>query len=1326
MTTHIASHPARDQRQGGASDPEAYWRAIFSGEWPIPRLTFGPAPDSVETSAQTGAADRVELALDAESFAAAAALAAARALPLDTVILAAWYALVQLQTAQDDLVVGVRGPDRRTVPVRLTVDPDAAFADHLEQVRGALDSARRQQDYPFIELARAAGIAAPGDGLCSLIFAADDAAELNALEPGADLLIAVAERQIRISYNPRLFHADAIGRYGRQFAALLGQAGRAPQQPIRTLDAVPDDERARILTEFNNTRSDYPRHKRIEQLFVEQAIRAPDRIAVVHHAATLTYGQLDAYADQLAAVLRRAVQPGEPIALLMPREPAMVVATLAALKAGGVYLPIDPSYPAERIAYMLSDSGARLLLSAEATIGLAQALADAGLFAGRTIALDRSGLVDSTALADRLDQAERPAEPSADPAGQAAYLMYTSGTTGRPKGVLITHRGVARHVCGVEYVQLDGETKMLQAGAIGFDMATSELWGALLNGGCLHIVDRETLLDAAELGRFLAAHETNTAVLPTSLFAQLAEEDPGLFRPLRQLVVGGDALLPRHARRVRQACPELRLINAYGPTENAAVSTAHLVTDRDAELIPIGRPVANSTAYIFSRDGQLQPIGMPGELYVGGDGLALGYLNRPELTAERFVPNPFLKDEGRGMKAEDSSFILHASSFILYKTGDRGRWLPDGSIEFLGRADDQVKLHGYRVELGEIESRVLEQPGVREAIVLAKRRPNGIDSYLCAYVSGDDQLSLPELRASLAAALPAYMLPAAFVRLPVLPLTANGKIDRAALPEPVFERAAETDQQRTAPRDEIERTIARIWEAAFGVAELDVDVSLHTLGASSLTVTLLAAQIERALGVRCPVARIFAAPTIAGIAGYVRQALADGSIAGPALEPAPAKPLYRVSPQQRRLFVEQIKDPASTQYNLPIVIDAPVELDADRLRAALRELARRHEILRTVFVQVDGEMYQRVLPEVAIELPTLERPLDDPAAIAAFVRPFDLGAAPPWRAALARGDGRTRIILDMHHILTDGFSLALLFKEWAALYQGRALAAPGLHYKDYAEWIARPDRAALLAAQERFWLDVFSPPPAPLALPTDLPRQAVRASDGDQIVFELGPERTAALRELARREQATLFHVLLATYGIFLARISGQQDVTVGTPVSGRNIAGTEQIQGMFVNTICMRLRPEPGLSFQDYLRNVAAHALAAADHQEYPFDALVRSVVRERDYSRNPLFDTLFALQNTEVERIDFLGGAPQWMPEATGQTIFDLNVQVHDLPTALTATWGYNRQLFLPPTVESFRAIWLSVIDAALDHPQLTLEQLLVEQRSESVALPDIDFMF
>ncbi len=1074
----------------------------------------------------------------------------------------------------------------------------------------------------------------------------------------ADVLVGLGDAELRVGYRAGLFEAGTAAR----LVAHIGRALDQRHRPVRAVELATDDERALILGRFNDTARAYPADTGVHRLFEEQARKAPDALAISWSDQRLTYAQLDARADALCRALRAAgVRPGDPVALRTGRTPALVVGALAILKVGAAYLPIDPEYPPGRVEFLLTDSRAGVLVT-DSPLDFA--------FAGTVL--------DPGARAAP-QEPPAPDLPAPDlPADRAvAYLCYTSGTTGRPKGVRITHRNVVRLVRGVEYAELGPHTRILATGSISFDASTFELWATMLNGGSLHLVDNDVILSARALGEQLRVRRISTLWITAPLFNQLVEQDPAVFQPLHEVFTGGDVLSPAHVAKVLAACPELILINAYGPTENGTYSLTHRL-ERTVEYrhrlagVPIGGPIANSTAYVLDPDGALCPIGVPGELCFGGDGVAAGYLDRPELTEQRFVPDPFTG--GR-----------------MYRSGDLGRWRGDGTIEFLGRRDQQVKVRGYRIELGEVENVLLSHPEVAGAAVTARARPGG-DKYLCGYYVARGPVT--GLRAHLERVLPAHAVPAYLIELPELPLHRSGKLDRSRLPEPDGSQLL-AGVDPVAPRTETERVLLELAENALGMVGIGLQHDLRELGSDSLTATLLAGAVAERLGRQLPVSAVLRSGSLGRLAELVSQA---EPVTAPAIGSAAQADSYPLTPQQRQLYFEQLKDPAAVQYNLPVVLQLPADIEVDRLAAALRRLTERHEALRTCFVLDGGQPRQRIEATIALPLRVVD------AGQPATVRAFAIDRAPLWRAELRHTGQYLELRWELHHLIADGFSLRILLTDLAALYAREPVAEPAVRYRDYATWLAGPAGTARAERQRGHWQRVFATAPVRADLPLPIARPALRVLDGDVLEFDLGPARTAALRGLARDQDVTLFAVLAAGYGIVLAGLTGSSDVVIGTPVSGRTAPGLHRTVGMLANTVCLRSTADPDLPFSRYLRQVAGVAEEAFAHQDFPFGEVVAMVAPDRDYRRTPLFDALIALHSNRYLQVDFAGHAVQVRLAPTGQSAFDLNLQIYETGETLRVSWQHSSVL-RRADVEQWRETLLRILDTVVANPATPL---------------------
>jgi len=731
-------------------------------------------------------------------------------------------------------------------------------------------------------------------------------------EPGEEIYID-------IEYYSAVFARETVERLVSHLQTVVNAVGDRPSIPLKAIDILSDDEKEQILHEWNRTGREYPADKTVHALFGEQARKTPDRTALIFEDRALTYRMLNRRADILSVLLRsKGVAEEAPVGIEILRRPEMVVGILGILKAGGCYVPVDPKAPQARKDYILDDSNAKVLL---------RELGDLS---------ELSGEIEVDALKNNPE----------NPPTRLCYIMYTSGSTGRPKGVMVEHRGVVRLVKNTNFISFEDGDVMVAVGALGFDISTFEIWGALLNGLRLCLAAEEVLLDWRDLEACLHRYDISILNLVPALFNTLARRSPRMFDSVRCMTLGGELVRPGDVLEVCEGARAPALLHMYGPTENTTFSTYLAVEEGNNIFIPIGRPVANSTVFILDRDGGPLPVGAAGEIHTGGPGLARGYLNNPELTAERFC---------RG--AAPSKFLTP-----LYRTGDIGRWLSDGTIQFLGRRDHQVKVRGVRIELGEIESRLLEIDGIEEAVVVA--RPDRVgESTLCAYVVSTRECEFAEIRETLSRVLPPALVPSYFMPLDAMPYTATGKIDRKSLPDIQFE--TETPRSRTAPRDAVETALAGIWREVLEVEEVGIDDNFFDLGGHSLRAAALTSRIHRELGVKVPLAEIFKNQELRALADYIRRAGKHGGETRYAfIEPVEKKDYYPQSSAQKRVYLIQQMDPGSTGYNMPFVLPLGKDIDKERFEGAFKRLIARHESLRTSFHMIDDRPVQRIHDDV--------------------------------------------------------------------------------------------------------------------------------------------------------------------------------------------------------------------------------------------------------------------------------------------------------------------------------------------------------------------------
>ncbi|HEX9937546.1 MAG TPA: amino acid adenylation domain-containing protein, partial [Longimicrobium sp.] len=1189
-------------------------------------------------------------------------------------LLAAFDVLLWRWSRQTELVVGspVAGRTRselepmigffvNTLPLPADLSGDPPFTALLARVRETTLGAYDHQELPFERLVEALH---PGRSLShapvfQAVFALQSSLPKAFRLPGLEMEIVpvdggVARNDLELllwerdegltgsfDFATDLFDSDTIDRMAAHFGRLLEAIAAAPGTRISALPLVDDAERRLVVHEWTDTATPYPRDATIPVLFEDQVRASPDATALVFGHRRLTYGELDARANRLARVLRRhGVGPETRVGLCAERGPDLVVSILAILKAGGAYVPLDPAYPRERLAHMLADSGAALVL---AEPHLADALPAE---AAPVVTLD-------SALAEAQGESGEPVDGWSAP-DAVAYVVYTSGSTGVPKGVMVPHRAVVRLVKQAGYCDFGAAEVFALLAPVAFDASTLELWGPLLNGAALAVFPPHApSLD--ELGRFVRQHGVTTLWLSAGLFHQAAEADVSLFSPLRRLLAGGDVVSPGHVRRVLEANPGLVFVNGYGPTENTTFTCCHVVSSADevGDPLPVGRPIANTRVYVL--DDGLRPlsVGLPGELYAGGDGVARGYQGRPALTAAAFVPDPFSATPGAR----------------LYRTGDRARWRADGTIEFLGRVDTQVKIRGFRVEPGEVEAALRAHPAVREAAVIPGDDAAG-GRRLVAYVAGDTDADA--LRTHLRATLPEHMVPGAFVVMDALPLTPNGKVDRRALPGPELASA----ESYAAPATEAEEVLAGVWAGVLGVERVGRGDDFFALGGHSLLAVRLVSRVREVFGVELPVRALFEAPTVAELAARIETLRRAGAPPLPPIVPVERGGALPLSFAQERLWFLDRMEPGSAFYNVPAARRLSGAVDVQALEQALALVVRRHEALRTVFPERDGAPVQVVEPFAGFTLPMddLSAHPDIEAEVERRVaeevlRPFDLAAGPLFRARLLRlGDREHVLLLTLHHVVSDGWSLGVLFREIATAYaayaDGREPSLPDLpvQYADYAIWQRAQLAGEALERPLAYWRERLAGAPARLELPTDHPRPAEQRFEGAVERMQLPAGVLDRLRALGQGEGATLFMVLLGAFQALLAKYAATDDVVVGSAVAGRTRGETEALIGLFINTLVLRTDLSGDPEFRQVLRRVRETVLGAQEHQEVPFERLVEELRPERSLGHAPLFQVMFGVDDADASRLELPG-------VETGRVGVDFPFAKFDLSLALAA---------------------------------------------------------
>ncbi|MBZ4423328.1 non-ribosomal peptide synthetase, partial [Myxococcus sp. RHSTA-1-4] len=1253
-------------------------------------------------------------------------------------LLAAFQVLLSRYSRQDDVVVGspIAGRTKRehegligffvnTLVMRTRLGARDSFRDVLRQVKESALGVFAHQDVPFEKLVDELKLArdTSRSPLFQVLFALQNAPTSGVKMPGLALRpLEVTNATVKfelelnlgdspegyqgsLGYNTDLFEPATIDRMAEHFRTLVGALVSRPEAPLASVSLLSQAERKQVLVDWNATASEYPRGSTLPEVFSQVVARLPDKVAVEFGDAKLTYRQLDERANQLAWHLRGlGVSTDSRVAIALERSLELIVSLVAILKAGGAYVPLDPSYPRERLAAMVEDSRPRVLITTRQLLaklpGVATSISDEP-------ALPTSSELNATGLAAVvLEEVSLEGQPTSAPPLTAlpnslAYIDFTSGSTGRPKGVGTPQSAVLRTVFGVDYAHLGPDETFLLIAPVSFDASTLELWGPLLHGARLVVFPPHSPSDLKELESVLTKHAVTTLHLTSGLFTQVVDHNFAALRGVKQLLTGGDVVSAPHVRRVLE---ELRIpvTACYGPTESTLFASCHRMTDvaHVGASVPIGRPIGNTQVYLLDASGQPVPVGVTGELFIGGDGVARGYVEQPALTAERFVPDAFSGVPGAR----------------LYRTGDLARWRRDGVLEFLGRADAQVKVRGYRIELAEVEAALLAFPGVAQAVALVREDVPG-DKRLVGYVAAPESLDTSALRAFLKQRLPEYMVPSALVRLDTLPLTSNAKVDRKALPAP--DAALASSESFVAPRNATEQKLAELFASVLRLSQVSVTGNFFELGGHSLLATQVISRIRSALGVELPLRALFEAPTVAALAERLDSNGAPQRAAPPLIPVPRTGPLPLSFAQQRLWFIAQL-EPGSASYSMPTFVRLEGALDADALRRALDELASRHEALRTTFTQQEDQPVQRISPTGTLPLETVDLSGLAPQAARAelerrlrdeLLRPFNLTTGPLVRAQLLKlGAAEHVLALNMHHIVSDGWSMGVLVREVAALYEAFSQGTPSplpplpLQYADYAVWQRGWLQGAVLDEQLGWWRKQLSGL-STLELPTDKPRPPVQTFHGAHLPLVLSRSASEALKALCQREGATPFMALLAAFQVLLSRYSGQRDIAVGSPIAGRQRGELEGLIGFFVNTLVLRAHVEDHASFLDLLHQVRESSLGAFAHQDIPFERLVEELQPTRDMSRSPLFQVIFSLQNAPMPAVrkQALSLSPV---EVENPTIkFELQLSLTDSPEGYQGSLSYNTDLFEHATALRMTSHFQVLVEALTSRPEAPL---------------------
>jgi amino acid adenylation domain-containing protein len=1259
---------------------------------------------------------------------------------VSTLLLACWQVLLWRLTGQAQIVVGTTndgrsyeeleatvGPFAKCLPATFQLDEEMPFITLMKKSAATILEVDKAQEY-----FRWDEIKENQNGTQFLFYcfdyaeqpvpfiATDVTFELireNVCSDRYKVLLTCGRRSnslwAEFHYDSALFDDESIELLSRQYEKLLISVVNGPGTKLRDLEIVSDTERRHLLGKWNETDAGYAPQACLHELFESQVERSPDAVAVINAAGEqLSYNELNARANQLAHLLIAiGVVPESRIALLLERSAETVISILAVLKAGASYLPLDPELPAERLSFMLVDGAPQVLIT-----DMLEAVTPPLTTGLAVIRIHESGGL--------LNQ-QSPNNPKVVVGpSNLAYAIYTSGSSGTPKAVAVEHQSICNRLLWMQQeFPLATTDRVLQKTAYSFDASIWELLLPLLSGAQVVLAKAGGQRDSGYLVALMEQAEVTVLQMVPSMLAVLLDE-PGLRRrcpKLRRVFCGGEALRSELQKRFYDELGEaVELVNLYGPTEASIDASFRRCSPIDIHRgrVMIGRPIANMQLYVLDQRQRLLPVGASGELYLGGIGVARGYLHRPELTAERFIPSPWSAGE----------------SERLYRTGDMARWLSDGELEYLGRTDQQVKIRGYRIELGEVEAALHRQEGISEAVVVAHEHVAG-EKRLVAYVVLDQQLTSvsnrfpEELRLKLGETLPDYMIPPVFWMMESMPRLGSGKIDRNALPVPEL---AGQQHDHVVPRSQVEEVIAGIWGTLLNVEDVGVADNFFELGGHSLLATQLVSRVRKAFQVELPLRTLFDSPTVAGMAENIQLLMREESFSEPPrIIPVPRTGELALSFAQQRLwFLDQLQ-PASAFYNLPAAIRLTGQLNLTALQRSFDEIVRRHESLRTTVTSVDGRPTQSIAPALIVtimveDLHALSENRREARALELATeevqRPFDIATGPLFRVRILQLSEEEHILLlTIHHIISDGWSSAVLIREMVALYEahanGNPLALPELplQYADFAEWQRSWLQGEVLQKQLDHWRKRLAGAPATLELPTDHPRPKAQTFRGGRQSISLSAAMLSALKMLGREEAVTLFMTLLAVFKVMLARYSGQEDIVVGTPIAGRNHVETENLIGFFVNTLVLRTDLSGNPTFQELLARIRETALSASAYQDLPFEKLVEELQPARDLDRSPIFQVMFALQNRRVDSYELENLILEPVETDTGTAKFDLELYFEETNDGLAGTFEYNSDLFDKSTIQRMAKHYEILLEAIVANPKQRIQRLQMLTESE-----------
>jgi amino acid adenylation domain-containing protein/non-ribosomal peptide synthase protein (TIGR01720 family) len=1313
--------------------------------------------------------DQVVVTLDKETTVQLNRLTVDCQVTMNTLIQSLWGLLLARYTGRQDMIFGavvsgrpskIHGIDTmvglfiNTIPVRIRFKPRTRFDQLLQTVqKNALESepfhyyplAKIQshsslkqnlfdhiiafQNFPLAQQIK--GGTHQSGKTSSLRLRVSNVESFEQINYDFGILVSVDKQlSIRLDFNAHVYDRQLINGIGDHLQYLIRQVLAKENFYIEELSILSEEEKKKILVDFNDTKREYPDTKTLYQLFEEQAARTGDKIAVISTApgaeraalhalrCALTYNELNEKSNQLAHLLRaKGVEPDTFVALVVTPSAEMAVGILGILKAGGAYLPIDPEYPQDRINYMLKDSNAKILVTTQTPQNLSEG-----------IVLEKE-IIYLEDYKDKKDIHHSSDQFIIHHSDSLAYVIYTSGTTGRPKGMGVEHRNVVNTLlCRKENYKMKESDVALQLFSYSFDGFVTSFFTPIISSASVVLVSEENIKDTAKLGEIIVNQQVTHFICIPPLFRSILEHlTPEKAASLKVVTLAGDNIPFKLLEITSNKNPEIEIVNEYGVTESSVMSTLNRHQEMDP-IVNIGKPAWNTAIYILDQQDRLQPVGIPGELCISGRGVGRGYLNNPELTAVNFDQDfsDYQDDQNEKEKSEGS----HHSA--LYRTGDLARWMPNGAIELVGRTDFQVKIRGYRIELGEIENQLLKYEEIRETVVTAIKDKSG-DLSLCAYIvphhfGSMHMIDRAELRGFLSRQLPGYMVPTYFVLLKSLPLTPNGKIDRKILPQPEMPG----DEEYVAPRTETEIRLVKVWSDVLHLEEenIGIDANFFDLGGHSLNAISLSSKIHKELNAKVELTDIFKTPTIRELAELIKGVKEERFFS---IKPTEEKEYYRASSTQKRLYLLQQMETENIFYNMQQILELGEKVDREKLEKTMRQLIKRHESLRTSFHMMNEKLLQKIHNEVEFKIEYYNSWLSHNEQVGGsednvqhlignFIRPFNLSQAPLFRVGIIkRKNFNDLMMVDIHHIISDGVSQGVLEEDFTILYHGEQLPPLRLQYKDYSEWQNSKHEKEAFQQQKEFWQEEFEGEIPVLDLPIDFPRPAIQSFEGSSEYFTLNRDTTSALKRVALENGATLYMVLLAVTNILFSKLSQQEAIVIGTPTAGRRHTDLDHTIGAFINTLAMKNHPKGETAFITFLHELKTRTLKAFENQDYPFEDLIETVVINRDASRNPLFDVMFTLAKFDPMTGQGIVGKGRKYAALLQYKVehhtskFDITINGMEYAEELSFALEYCTKLFKKETIHRFIDYFKKIVSSLLENPEQRISQIEIISEEE-----------